>query len=97
MLATVETDVLTRVFESGGGTFPPELAEYLLGLTFSEVDQERFEVLSLKSSEGALTHDQRAEFDSFANVNDILMLLQSRARRALGRPLPHLEGRHSGG
>jgi hypothetical protein len=66
----------------------PEVAEYLLSIGFGEIDRERMEQLAELSDAGTLTDEERAEFDSYLHVGNLLAVMQSKARLAL-RPKPH--------
>jgi hypothetical protein len=61
----------------------PEVAEYLLSIGFGEVDRERMEQLAELSEAGTLTDEERAEFDSYLHVGNLLAVMQSKARLAL--------------
>ena len=66
----------------------PEVAEYLLSIGFGEGDRERMEQLAELSEAGTLTDEERAEFDSYLHVGNLLAVMQSKARLVL-RPKPH--------
>ena len=64
---------------------PPEVAEYLLSVGFGDGDRDRMEQLAERSEAGTLTDEERAEFDSYLHVGNLLAVMQSKARRVLSR------------
>ena len=80
--------ILQHVMDPGGGGFSEELARQLLGLDFPPADHERYEALSAKANEGTLTEAERAELNDYVDVNDLLTLLQARARASLKKRNP---------
>jgi len=63
----------------------PEAAEYLLSITFPETDRKRLEQLAERSAAGTLTDEERAEYDSYLHIGNLLAVMQSKARVALRR------------
>lgn len=63
----------------------PEAAEYLLSIGFAESDRKRMEQLAHCSEAGILTEEERAEFDSYLHIGNLLAVMQSKARVALRR------------
>jgi hypothetical protein len=83
--ASYETMILNRVIQPGEGDMAPELARYLLSLDFPAPDHERIAVLSTRAQEGALSEEDADELDGYLRFNDLLALLQSKARQSLRR------------
>jgi hypothetical protein len=85
MSATVshEARILGRVISPDAGEMPPDVARYLLSLDFTPADHERIADLSARAQEGTLSPDEVAELDGYLRVNDLLAILQSKARRSL--------------
>jgi hypothetical protein len=83
-----QTSALERILKFSKGPLPREVAEYFLGLAFTPDDHSRFQELSLKAQEGALTTKERAELEDLLMVDDVLAIFQSRARLSLDRPHP---------
>jgi hypothetical protein len=54
------------------------LAEEILALDFPEEDSARIEELSAKANEGALTDEEEAELEAYANVGELLAYWQSK-------------------
>ena len=83
--SVVEADVLAEVLSAGQSTMSTELAQWLLTLHFTEVQQHRVQILADKGNEGTLTEAERLEVEKYRRVGNILSLLQSKARLALKR------------
>jgi hypothetical protein len=81
-------EILQRVIDPGGGGFSEELARQLLGLDFPPADHARYEALASKAGDGTLTEAERAELNDYVEVNDLLTLLQARARASLKKRNP---------
>jgi hypothetical protein len=62
-----------------------EAAEYLLSVELPESDRRRMEQLAEHSEAGTLTAEERAEFEAYLHVGNLLAVMQSRARIALER------------
>jgi hypothetical protein len=67
----------------------PEAAEYLLSIEFGESDRLRAEQLAERSEAGTLTAEERAEFEGYLHVGNLLAVMQSKARVALRREPPN--------
>ena len=63
--------------------FSKELARQILTLHFPPEDHQRYEELSAKAQEGALTEEERTELDDLLNLNDLLMVLKAKAEVSL--------------
>ena len=63
--------------------FSEEMARQILGIHFSPADHVRYEELSAKAQEGALSPDERAELEDFLNLNDLLIVLKTKAESSL--------------
>jgi hypothetical protein len=79
---------LERLFRPSEGDLPADLASYLLKLDFPAADHARYEQLSQLAQEGKLGRDEEAELDDLLTANDVLMILQSKARQSLKRHTP---------
>jgi hypothetical protein len=77
------TSIFSRVIEPEVGSMPPELAKYVLALDFRGEDHARFEHLSAKAQEGALTPDEVSELDAYLHVDSLLSVLRLKAQRSL--------------
>ena len=83
--ANREPGIWARLMQSSGGDLLPEAAEYLLSIRFAESDVDRMRQLAERSESGELTDEERAEFDSYLHVGNLLAVIQSKARLALCR------------
>jgi hypothetical protein len=63
----------------------PEAAEFLLSIDFANDDRERLLQLAELSEAGILTAEERAEFDGYLHVGNLLAVMQSKARLVLKR------------
>jgi len=83
-----QVSALERVLRLEDGDLPAELAAYLVKLEFPPADHARYQQLSDKAQEGTLTEKEKAELDDLLTANDVLMILQSKARASLKRHSP---------
>ena len=63
-----------------GGTLNPESARTILALQLDGPTPERRQDLADKANEGQLTAEERAEYETYAQVRGMLAILQSKAR-----------------
>ena len=61
----------------------PEAAELLLAIDFGEQDRQRMLQLAERSEAGALTAEEKIEFDGYLHLGNLLAVLQSKARVAV--------------
>lgn len=78
-----EAAIWSRLMQSQGHDLSPEAAEYLLSIRFGDDDRDRMHQLAERSESGTLTDEERAEFDSYLRVGNLLAVMQSRARAVL--------------
>jgi len=74
----------TRIIGNGKTPLPPDVARYFLDLHVSDSDKARMHELAVKNQDGALSEKEKEELLSFGRVGDMLAILKSRARKALG-------------
>jgi hypothetical protein len=79
-----EVTILARVLSNGNGALPSELARYILNLKFSDRDKARMHDLAVRNQADALSPAEKDELSAFGKVGDVLAILKSKARRALG-------------
>jgi hypothetical protein len=72
-----------RIFDKFDDELPPEFAKRILTIEFTEQERARYSELSEKAQLGQLTEDETTELDDLLIANDLLMILQSKARMAL--------------
>jgi hypothetical protein len=76
---------LERLVQPEGGSLPAAVAEYLLQLGFPPEDHARYSELSAKAQAGTLTDEETAELDDLLLANNVLTILQSKARVSIRR------------
>lgn len=79
----VEGALLDRLILPRSGSLPTEAAKYFLALDFPASDRERVKELSAKARAGALSAAEQEQLDGYLFLNDLLALLQSKARLSL--------------
>ena len=85
-----EVAILARVLGNEGGRLPPEQARYILDLGFSDRNEARMHDLAVRNQADALSLAEKDELLAFGKAGDLLAILKSKARRALGaKPKPH--------
>jgi len=77
--------ILDRIINPDEPSLSPEAAESLLRLALPAGDREPVATLSDKAQEGGVTPDELAELDEYIRVNDLLTVLQRKARLSLKR------------
>jgi len=75
--------IFEEIIAPAQGGFSRELAQYVLGLQFSDEQVARHQLLSQKIGEGTLTPEERLELEALVHANTIVMILKSKARRSL--------------
>jgi len=83
-----EAAIWARLMQAQRDALSPEVAEYLLSIEFGESDRAQMRQLAERSESGTLTDEEQIEFDSYLHVGNLLAVLQSKARVALGRKPP---------
>ncbi len=78
-----ESAILARLIQTRREPLSPEAANYLLSLRFDESDVSRMNELSELARLGTLGAEEEAELDSYIHVNNLLAVMQSKARLAL--------------
>jgi hypothetical protein len=63
----------------------PDVAQRLVALRASEELEPRVHELGQKANEGLLTPKEREEYDAYISANEIIALLQAKARKVLKR------------
>jgi len=77
---------LERILRPSEGDLPADYARRLLSMDFADTDQARYRQLSEKAQLGQLSEQERMELDDLLTANDVLVILQSKARISLGKP-----------
>ena len=84
-----EASIWARLMQAQRDELSPEVAEYLLSIGFGGSDRDRMQQLAERSESGILTEEERAEFDSYLHIGNLLAVMQSKARVALRRKPDH--------
>jgi hypothetical protein len=74
---------LERLLEPVTHCLTPEVARRLVELRADSAIQERLDVLADKNTEGELSPDERAEYETYVRALDFIAILQAKARRLL--------------
>ena len=78
-----EGTLLDSLLEPFGDCLTPEVAQKLVNLQANEAVVARVDELADKCNEGTLTPDERAEYESYVQVNQVMTLLKAKARKFL--------------
>jgi hypothetical protein len=84
----LEPIIWARLIQAQKREISPEIARYLLSIEFGDSDRERMQYLAERSEAGALMPEEEKELDSYLHVGNLLAVMQSKARVALGEKLP---------
>lgn len=77
------TTLLGRIIAPIGRCLTQETAKEILSLRADKSAKRRLEQLASKCDRGTLTPEERAEYQLFVEVGDLIAVLQSKARRYL--------------
>ncbi len=80
-----EAAILARIIQADEKEVTPDVARYLLSMQLPEIDRERVDELSARARSGSLTSAEEEELDSYLHIGSLLAVMQSRARRFLGK------------
>ncbi len=83
MTNSSDSRVLERLLEPVTASLNAEAAAKLVGLRADNELQDRIDVLAQKCTEGKLTSAERAEYERYVLVGDLLAILQAKARLLL--------------
>lgn len=75
--------LLERMIDPIGRALTPRAAQELLALRADDETQRRIDELADKCNEGTLSSDERAEYQQFVSLFNLLTVLQARARTIL--------------
>jgi len=79
------TNTLDRLLDPVGRSFGVKTAEALVNLRADADLQAKMEYLAERCTEGELTPDEKAEYDGFVAANNVIAILQAKARATLAR------------
>ena len=82
-MSTMQT--LDRLLDPVGKSFGVKTAEAIANLRADPELQAKMEQLARRCTEGKLTPEERAEYDAFVSANNVIAILQAKARSVLAR------------
>lgn len=77
------TAVLDELFEPVGQCLTPDVARRLVALRAPAQVQQKLDELAEKSTEGTLTNDERAEYETYVRTINFIGVLQAKARAVI--------------
>ena len=80
---TYEATLLDSLLDPFGECLTPEVARKLVDMQAGPAVIARVEELADKCNEGTLTPEERAEYESYVQVNHVMTMLKARARKFL--------------
>jgi hypothetical protein len=80
------TDFLSTYIEPIADELTPQQAQKLLAIKPDDKLMARVQELGDKANAGTLTQQERAEYEYYVDVDDVIGLLKAKARRLLGHP-----------
>jgi hypothetical protein len=75
--------LLQQILDPVGRCLTPDVARQLVGLQADPDILERLETLAERSTEGELTTEERAEYETYVQAMDFIAVLQAQARALL--------------
>jgi hypothetical protein len=78
-------DVIERLLKPQEAAFSEELARYVLSIHFTDEQKRRYAELADKVDQGGMGIDEERELESYVCANEMLTLLQLKARLSLRR------------
>ena len=88
MTTTIDLEAFDRCTDPVLRMLTVEQARGIVAYRGDDAIQERIEVLASKANEGALTPEERAEYEGYIRANKFLAILQAKARRLLAADRP---------
>jgi len=76
---------LDRLLDPVGKTFGVKTAQALVDLRADPELQAKMEYFARRSTEGELTPQERSEYEAFVSANNVIAILQAKARAILAR------------
>ena len=83
MAQTLATTLLDKFFDPVVRS--PEIARELVEFQVDKEVQARVSALAQKANEGTLTAEEREQYHAFIEANDLITILQLKARKSLER------------
>jgi hypothetical protein len=79
------TTYLDKLLDPVTSRLTSDMAQHLAELPIDTATQARLDELAEKSTEGELSEDERAEYETYVHALDFLAVLQAQARQVLDR------------
>ena len=76
--------LLEDILEPVSDSLNEEAARKLIGLRANSDTQARIDELATKCSEGEISPEERAEYETYVLAGELVAILQAKARRLLG-------------
>jgi hypothetical protein len=86
MIKTTQGQILERILDPVSSSLNEEAARKLIGLKADRKAQVRVAKLASKCTEGDLTSEERAEYETYVMAGEFVAILQAKARLRLARP-----------
>lgn len=80
------TDFLSTYIEPLAEDLTPQQAQKILAIKPTDKLIARVQKLSEKANDGTLTEQERAEYEYYIDVDDVIGILKAKARNLLRRP-----------
>ena len=84
MQTTTELQALGRLLDPVRDCFTAEVARKIVALRADESAQARLDELAEKNRESRITSDERSEYEGLVSAGNLIAVLQTKARSALG-------------
>ena len=85
---TSEAALWNRLLDPVDPELSPDVARYILTLSFPQPDIDRMSELAEKARQGSLAIEEHIELDNYERVGHVLSLMKSKARKALKKVRP---------
>jgi len=82
-MKSIESSVLDQVFSPLEKSLTPEAARILVNLRADRKLQKRVDRLASKNTEGRLTAKEHAEYSTIVHANNVIAVMQAKARAVL--------------
>lgn len=80
---TTQEAIIDEMLELLVEALTPETARLLSQIQAKPSIQARVDQLAVKCNEGALTEEERAEYENYVRVGNLLALIKAKAKRVL--------------
>jgi hypothetical protein len=86
MSQAAEATYLERILAPVSRCLTPEVARELVAVRADPDLLDRLEYLAERSTEGELTPEERAEYETYVRAMDFIAILQTQAKKLLASP-----------